>query len=243
MAGTALAQPSPASRQVPPPRIPAPPATPGAPKTLSEALALTYSTQPALQAERARLRATDESVPQALSGWRPTVVLAGSVGYGDGMSRSYTSTLNRYSNSQTDRDIASAQATVTQPLYTGGKTQASVNRAKNQVMAERATLINQEQTSFINTVTAYVNVIQFQQILALNINNEQVLTKQLQATNDRFRVGEITKTDVAQAEAALAGATAQRQVAEGNLQTARGTFQQVVGVLPPGDLVEPQPLP
>ncbi|MBN8874985.1 MAG: TolC family outer membrane protein [Rhodospirillales bacterium] len=242
MAGTALAQPSPASRQVPPPRIPAPPATPGAPKTLSEALALTYSTQPALQAERARLRATDESVPQALSGWRPTVVLAGSVGYGDGMSRSYTSTLNRYSNSQTDRDIASAQATVTQPLYTGGKTQASVNRAKNQVMAERATLINQEQTSFINTVTAYVNVIQFQQILALNINNEQVLTKQLQATNDRFRVGEITKTDVAQAEAALAGATAQRQVAEGNLQTARGTFQQVVGVLPPGDLVEPQPL-
>lgn len=242
MAGTALAQPSPASRQVPPPRIPAPPATPGAPKTLSEALALTYSTQPALQAERARLRATDESVPQALSGWRPTVVLAGSVGYGDGMSRTYTSQLNRYSNSQTDRDIASAQATVTQPLYTGGKTQASVNRAKNQVMAERATLINQEQTSFINTVTAYVNVIQFQQILALNINNEQVLTKQLQATNDRFRVGEITKTDVAQAEAALAGATAQRQVAEGNLQTARGTFQQVVGVLPPGDLVEPQPL-
>ncbi|OJW26182.1 MAG: secretion protein [Rhodospirillales bacterium 69-11] len=213
-----------------------------APRTLTEALALTYSTQPALQAERARLRATDENVPQALSGWRPTVVLAGSVGYGDGMTRTYTSQLNRYANSQTDRNIASAQATVTQPLYTGGKTQANVNRAKNQVMAERATLLNQEQTSFYNTVTAYVNVIQYQQILALNINNEQVLKKQLQATNDRFRVGEITKTDVAQAEAALAGATAQRQVAEGNLQTARGTFQQVVGVLPPGDLVEPQPL-
>ena len=69
-----------------------------------------------------------------------------------------------------------------------------------------------------------------------------MLAKQLQATNDRFRVGEITRTDVAQAEAALAGATAQRQTAEGNLQTARATFQQVVGYLPPGDLVEPQPL-
>ncbi|MBN8903735.1 MAG: TolC family outer membrane protein [Rhodospirillales bacterium] len=242
MAGTALAQPIPANRQVAPAQTPAPGATITAPRTLTEALALTYSTQPALQAERARLRATDENVPQALSGWRPTVVLAGSVGYGDGMTRTYTSQLNRYANSQTDRNIASAQATVTQPLYTGGKTQANVNRAKNQVMAERATLLNQEQTSFYNTVTAYVNVIQYQQILALNINNEQVLKKQLQATNDRFRVGEITKTDVAQAEAALAGATAQRQVAEGNLQTARGTFQQVVGVLPPGDLVEPQPL-
>jgi len=69
-----------------------------------------------------------------------------------------------------------------------------------------------------------------------------VLAKQLQATNDRFRVGEITRTDVAQAEASLAGATAQRQSAEGNLQTARATFQQVIGFLPPGDLIEPQPL-
>ena len=95
-------------------------------------------------------------------------------------------------------------------------------------MAERATLIQQEQTSFTNAVIAYVGVpvgvIQAQQLLALNINNEQVLAKQLQATNDRFRVGEITRTDVAQAEAALAGATAQRQTSEGNLQTARGTY-------------------
>jgi outer membrane protein len=79
-------------------------------------------------------------------------------------------------------------------------------------------------------------------LLALQVSNEQVLTEQLRATNDRFRVGEITRTDVAQAEAALAGATAQREVAEGNLQTARATFQRVVGYLPPGDLIEPQPL-
>ena len=85
-------------------------------------------------------------------------------------------------------------------------------------------------------------MIQAQQLLTLNINNERVLSRQLQATNDRFRVGEITRTDVAQAEAALAGATANRQTSEGNLATARATYQRVIGYLPPGDLVEPQPL-
>jgi outer membrane protein len=216
---------------------------PGVPHTLSEALAATYSSQPQLLAERAKLRATDENVPQALAGWRPTVVMAGTAGYGDGFSRAFTRTGGgAFINAQTDRLIGVAQAQLTQPLYTGGKTSANVNRAKNQVMAERATLLNQEQTSFGNVVNAYVGVIQAQQLLALNINNEQVLAKQLQATNDRFRVGEITRTDVAQAEAALSGATAQRQTSEGNLLTARGTYQQVVGFYPPGDLVEPQPL-
>ena len=220
------------------------------PRTLTEALAATYSTQPALQASRARLRATDENVPQALSGWRPTVVLQGTAGGGDGTTRAYTptSTVNgnlipgRGQVTNTGRPIATVQASVTQNLYTGGRTQANVNRAKNQVMAERGTLIQQEQTSFNNTVSAYLGVIQTAQILALNINNEQVLAKQLQATNDRFRVGEITRTDVAQAEAALAGATALRETAAGNLQTARGTFQQIIGFLPPDDLIEPQPL-
>ncbi len=212
------------------------------PRTLTEALAATYSTQPALQASRARLRATDENVPQALAGWRPTVVLQGTAGGGDGTTRTYAPLVGRTQVANNGRPIATVQASVTQNLYTGGRTQANVNRAKNQVMSERATLIQQEQTSFTNTVSAYMGVIQAAQILALNINNEQVLAKQLQATNDRFRVGEITRTDVAQAEAALAGATAQRETAAGNLQTARGTFQQIIGFLPPDDLIEPQPL-
>jgi outer membrane protein len=205
-------------------------------RTLAGALAATYSTQPALQAERAKLRATDEGVPQALSGWRPTVIVAGTAGYGDG----YSAQNNL--KTRTDRVIATPQATVTQPIYTGGKVQATLHRAEANIMAERATLIAQEEQSFIDTVNAYVNVIQDQQLLALQVSNEQVLTEQLKATNDRFRVGEITRTDVAQAEAALAGATAQREIAEGNLQTARATFQRVVGYLPPGDLIEPQPL-
>ncbi len=230
--------------QAHPPHAKAAPAGQSVPHTLIEALAATYSYQPALQAERAKLRATDENVPTALAGWRPTVVVAGNVGYGSGLLREYLTTVSPAQNVKilNPRQIASAQATLTQNLYTGGKVSANVNRSKNQVMAERATLIAQEQTSFNNAVSAYVGVIQAKQLLDLQINNEQVLAKQLEATNDRFRVGEITRTDVAQAEAALEGARATRETAVGNLQTARGTFQQIIGVFPPDDLVEPQPL-
>jgi len=235
------AAPSPAAAARPAPQAPFV-ATAAVPHTLAEALAATYANQPALQAERAKLRATDENVPTALAGWRPTVVLAGTAGYGDGVSRAYTSFARGILNVQTDRVIGTAQATVTQNLYTGGRTQAAVNRAKNQVMAERATLLAQEQTSFTNVISGYVGVIQSKQLLELQVNNEQVLAKQLQATNDRFRVGEITRTDVAQAEAALEGAKATQETAVGNLATARGTFVQTVGFFPPEDLVEPQPL-
>jgi len=213
------------------------------PRTLAGALAATYSTQPALLAERANLRSTDENVPKALSGWRPTVVLNGAAGYGDGYSAQGSAAAGgRIFKTQTDRLLAGAQATLTQPVYTGGRVPAQLHQAESNVMAERANLIAQEEQSFSDTVNAYVTVIQNQQLLALQISNEQVLAKQLQATNDRFRVGEITRTDVAQAEAALAGATAQRETAEGNLQTARAQFQRVVGYMPPGDLIEPQPL-
>jgi outer membrane protein len=227
-----------------PPHAKAAPAGQSVPHTLIEAMAATYSYQPALQAERAKLRATDENVPTALAGWRPTVVLAGNAGYGSGLLREYLTTVTPAQNIKqlNPRQLASAQATLTQNLYTGGKVSANVNRSKNQVMAERATLIAQEQTSFNNAVSAYVGVIQAKQLLDLQINNEQVLAKQLEATNDRFRVGEITRTDVAQAEAALEGARATRETAVGNLQIARATFQQIIGVFPPDDLVEPQPL-
>ena len=139
------------------------------PHTLAEALAATYANQPALQAERAKLRATDENVPQALAGWRPTVVMAGTAGYGDGVQpRIYSGTSGVRSTRRPIGSSAPRRRRCSQPLYTGGKTQANVNRAKNQVMAERATLIAQEQTSFTNVVNAYVGVIQAQQLLALN---------------------------------------------------------------------------
>lgn len=233
--GTAPARPPAAAPATAPAITP-----PGAKTTLQQALAQTYMTNPQLLAARAQLRAVDENVPQALSGWRPTIVLQGSAGYADGTSRAYSDGFGAtYTN--TGRLPALGQATITQPLFNGGRTRASTNRAENQVIAQRAQLLVQEQQSLLATVNAFVGVIQAQDTLALDINNEQVLARQLQATNDRFRVGEITKTDVAQAQAALSGATATRQVAEGNLQVARGTYAQVVGVLP-GSLDPPQPL-
>jgi len=229
----------PAARQAPAPTVAISAAV--GPRTLHEALAAAYSSNPSLQASRAKLRATDESVPQALSGWRPTVTVGGSAGYVAGQSRAFSAATGSWNSASIERNTANVAGTVTQPIYRGGRTRASTNQAENRVMAERARLIAAEQQVFADTITAYVGVIQAQQILALNINNEQVLARQLQATQDRFRVGEITRTDVAQAEAALAVATAQRQTSEGNLAVSRSVYSRVVGYQP-NDLVPPQPL-
>jgi outer membrane protein len=217
-----------------------PPAPGLVPHTLQEALAAAYATNPTLQTSRAQLRATDENVPAALSGWRPQVQLSGALGRGFGFTEQRTAGLPP-SYGKLTRNITAEQATVTQPIYTGGKVPATLHRAKNQVMATRAQLLATEQQVFVNTVSAYVNVVQDEQILQIDIENEKILTKQLQSTNDRFRVGELTRTDVAQAEAALASATAQRETAEGTLQSARATYEQLVGA-PPDHLIPPQPL-
>ena len=208
-------------------------------RTLQDALSAAYANNPTLQTSRAQLRATDEGVPQALAGWRPTIVIAASAGYGEGDFSTKSEGIR--TKTPNNRDIFTGQATLTQPLYRGGATRASTNQADNRVYGQRARLLATEQQVFTDTVNAYVSVIQQQQTLQLNINNEQVLQRQLQATQDRFRVGEITRTDVAQAEAALAGARATRQTSEGNLQIARGNYRRYVGELP-DRLVEPQPL-
>ncbi len=212
--------------------------------TLQEALAAAYTTNPTLQAARAQLRATDENVPAALAGWHPQVSLSGSVGPANGTTS--TTSQDIFGRSVTaktnvNRHETLASASVTQPIYNGGKTRASTNRAENQVLSTRAQLLATEQQVFLDTVNAYVSVIQDEQILQLDISNEQVLAKQLQSTNDRFRVGELTRTDVAQAEAALASASSTRQAAEGTLQAARAKYEALVGEKP-GKLKEPQPL-
>jgi outer membrane protein len=209
---------------------------PVAAQTLQEALALAYANNPSLQAARAQLRAVDENVPQALAGWRPTVQVTGSAG----QATSSGSAQGRSIPRQT-REPVSTQASVTQPLYRGGRTVASTSRAENQVLAQRARLLATEQQVLLDTVNAYVAVIRDQEEVRLNTNNEQVLMRQLQATNERFRVGEITRTDVAQAESRLAGARASRADSEGRLQASRATFTRVVGQAPER-LTPPQPL-
>jgi outer membrane protein len=240
-------------------------AQPARSQTLPEALAQAYSNNPALLAARAALRVQDENVPQALAGWRPTVSINSTAGVTDARARSLqsaydpverriyfqqpqnqidprTGTVFAVPNStHIERSTATNNITITQPVFRGGRTVATTRRAENQVLAQRARLLQTEQQVMQQTIEAYVNVIRDQELLRLNINNEQVLTEQLRATSERFRVGEITRTDVAQAESRLAAARASRTQAEGNLQISRATFQRTVGY-PPQRLVAPQPL-
>jgi outer membrane protein len=141
-----------------------------------------------------------------------------------------------------NRSLYTNTGTITEYLYRGGRTTASTHQAVNSVYAERARLIAEEETVFSDTINAYVTFVEDQQLLTLQKQNEQVLGDELRAVNDRYRVGELTRTDVAQAEAALAQAQAAEQTAAGNLETARATFVRQVGMTPPSDLADPQPL-
>ncbi len=201
-------------------------------ETLADALAAAYHGNPSLLAQRAALRATDENVSQALSGWRPSVSLSGSKGH----RRTHT-----HRTSDVGLGQHSVELSVTQPLYRGGRTVASTLQTENLVSAGRAQLVGTEQQVLLAAATSFLNVLRDQALVALNRNNVQVLEKQLEATRDRFQVGEITRTDVAQAEARLSGAVSQRVQAEGTLTSARAAYQSVVGSVP-GELEKPRPL-
>jgi outer membrane protein len=209
-------------------------------ETLQEALAFAYTNNPTLEAQRAHLRATDEQVPQALANWRPTVKLSGDASRTDTYSRTPTTAFNPSTQSNipvfasqgvlaTGQDV---NLTISQPVYRGGRTLAQTKQAEAQVEADRAALSTTEQTVLLNVVNAYLNVVQYQAVLELSINNEQVLQRQLDATTDRFRVGEVTRTDVAQAESRLSAAHADRTQATGNLRAAEANYVNVVGHAP-----------
>tara|TARA_R110002110_G_scaffold2858_12_gene14407 strand:- start:94 stop:1467 length:1374 start_codon:yes stop_codon:yes gene_type:complete len=197
-------------------------------QTLEDALVKAYQGNPTLKSERARLRATDEGVPQALSGWRPTVEVSGSYG----IERSYGSTTGRDKVGDV-REPLTGSLTVSQSLYRGGRTVAATDQAENNVKADRARLADVEQSVLLSVVTAYADVVRSQAEVELNVSNERVLQRQLEATGDRFRVGEVTRTDVSQAESRLASARADRIASEGSLIDARAAYENVVGEPPP----------
>ncbi len=208
---------------------------PAVAQTLAEALADAYSTNPTLGAARAGLRAVNEGVPQALANWRPSVELSGSAG--KARIDSETGTI---SNDDTLTPL-SATASVIQPLYRGGRTVAATARAEQEVQAQRAALISVEQSVLLRAVTAYMNVWRAESVVAFTENNERVIERQLEATRDRFTVGEVTRTDVAQAQTRLATATAERIAAEGVLRVSQAVYEEVVGKRP-GVLPSPPPL-
>ncbi len=208
---------------------------PAVAQTLAEALADAYSTNPTLGAARAGLRAVNEGVPQALANWRPSVELSGSAG-----KASIDSETGTISNDDTLTPL-SATASVIQPLYRGGRTVAATARAEQAVQAQRAALISVEQSVLLRAVTAYMNVWRAESVVAFTENNERVIERQLEATRDRFTVGEVTRTDVAQAQTRLATATAERIAAEGVLRVSQAVYEEVVGKRP-GVLPSPPPL-
>jgi outer membrane protein len=221
------------------------------PQTLVQALSEAYANNATLQEQRAALRATDENVPTAMSGWRPTVTLDATAGRSSSTVKQLSSQAIPFTNppqivtskvrTPENGDPETAQVIVTQPIYSGGKVIDQTREAKNNVYAARAQLLAVEQTVFLNVVNAYVTVITDTHVLALDQNNQTVLERQLAATRDQFNVGEITMTSVAQAQASLAQAVEQVAVAAGNLQIARENFRQLVGDYP-GTLMPPQPL-
>lgn len=211
------------------------------PHTLQQALARAYLTNPTLREERAKLRSVDEQMPTAQAGWHPTIQGQATLTYYKGYT-TFPASVGSPTKDKYHTPGYTGGVTITQPVYQGGKTVSGIRMARNQIMAERARLISTEQQVLLSVVTAYVEVIEDEQLLQININNERVLRQQLDATNRRFRLGELSRTDVAQAQGALATATSARQKAEGTLREAQATYLQVVGVTPPPNLVPPQPL-
>jgi outer membrane protein len=209
-------------------------------ETLEQALADAYLVNPVLNAERARLRAIDEQVAFAKSGLRPNVTGSADTNYVNQNSDSRNALGLNAGGLSTDgvTHPRGYSLQLSQPLFEGFQNLNAVREAKAQVQAQREALRTTEQTVLLDAATAYVNVVRDQAVVRLRENDVKVLSEQLKATRDRFDVGEVTRTDVAQAEARRSEALATLSVAQANLKTSRAAYEQVIGH-PPGNLQTP----
>ena len=201
-------------------------------ESLNEALAEAYRGNPTLLAARAELRGVNERVPQELSNYRPSAFVDGQAG----VERIDSEPSSGGAKNNEPWEVL---LDVEQPLYRGGRTVNGVAQAEAEVQGQRARLKSVEQQVLLSAVRAYMDVWRDEAVLQLNINNEKVLTRQLEATRDRFDVGELTRTDVAQSESRLSRATAERIGAEGDLTASEAVYQEVIGQ--PPDLVGLEP--
>ena len=216
--------------------------------TLLGALVQAYQNNPQLNAQRAAVRVADENVPQALSGYRPRVSLTASLAEQYLNIKSQTAT-----GPVTTSSLGPVQTyggTITQTLFNGFQTASRTRQAEALVSGARETLRQTEQTVLLAAVTAYMNLLRDGAILELQRRNVEVLQEQLRQTRDRFNVGEVTRTDVAQSESRLAAGRSQMLAAESNYVTSRATYRQVIGVEPgklapgmPVDRLSPHLLP
>jgi outer membrane protein len=206
--------------------------TPVLADTIEAALVRAYQNNPQLNSQRASVRSTDENVPQALSGYRPRVAVTASAGY------QYTDVLttsggDRDNVVRTDVHGANAPrsvgATITQTLYNGQITANRTRAAESQVSGAREGLRVLEQTVLLAAATIYMDYLRDAAIVEVQRSNVRVLEQTLKQTKDRFNVGEVTRTDVAQSEAQLAAGRTQQLQAESNLTTTRSNFRRIIG--------------
>lgn len=191
--------------------------------SLRDALRLAYINNPTLRAARARTKAVFEKMPQAYAGYLPTVLASGEI------IRSRLKTVPGTTENDTQRG---AGLVLDQPLYRGGRTTSGMGAAEALVDAELAALASSERYVLFEAARAYMDVLRTKAILNVNQKNRAAIARQLKATRDRFKAGDVTRTDVAQAEFRLARAEADLTGATGALRTARAVFEQVVGVAP-----------
>lgn len=208
-------------------------AAPASADTLREALARAYRENPTITGSRAQQRARDETVPIARAAGRPTLSTNGGV----------TNNLLRSGNSFTTPErAAQAQLALNVPFFSGGAVRNSVRAAETRVEAGQLGLRGTEASLFTEVVGAYNDVLRDEAIVSLNVQNVRVLETNLQASRDRFQVGDLTRTDVAQSEARLSLARAQLQRAQATLIGSRENYVRLVGAAP-GTLEAPPPLP
>jgi outer membrane protein len=199
-------------------------------QTIEAALVQAYQNNPQLNAQRAAVRATDEAVPQALSGYRPKVNVTASVGeqYSKTQAKSggVTAVLEGTTNPRT------VGVTASQTLFNGFQTANRTRAAESQVSAAREGLRVLEQTVLLSAATVYMDFLRDSAIVEVQRSNVRVLEETLKQTRDRFNVGEVTRTDVAQSEAQLAAGRTQMLTAESNLNTTRANYRRIIGVDP-----------
>ena len=201
--------------------------------TLREALIAAYQTNPTLQSARARQRANDENVPIEKAAGRPSVT----------SQTTYTEFLRKSPNNFTSPDrVLSANLELGVPIYSGGSVRNAVKAAKTRVEAGQAELRGAESAIFSQVVAAYMDVILQEAVVGLNTKQVEVLDVNFQATSDRYEIGDLTRTDVAQSQARLALARSDSRTAKANLAAAREIYIQLVGN-PPETLAPPPPLP
>jgi outer membrane protein len=211
-------------------------------QTLEQALSQTYASSPTLNAQRAAVRATDENVPTARAGLMPKVFGQANVGrqWTNAKSAGFAGIPGTGGRSNIDSYPRGYNFSVQQPLFDGFRTPNGIKQAEASILAARANLANTEETVLFDAVQAYMNVLRDLALWNLQKSNVNLLNETLRQTNERFKVGDVTRTDVAQAQASLAAARSAMIAAEGQLKLSRAVYQQVIGS-PPGKLYPGRP--